>query len=424
MLADLFAGRRPRATHDIAQKDRRQPELKLETASAALSPVGARQVTIKLTVTKAEGGAQDVRLFRNGSLVRVWRGDALKGQASTTLEAQISLVAGANRLTAYAFNRDNIKSADAVLTINGAESLRRKGTAHILAIGVNKYAANPFFRNLKFAVADAAEFAAEIQHQQEYLAEYEQVEVVKLMDEAATKANITGTLAALAKTVQPEDVVIVYFAGHGLAEDGRFYLVPHDLGAAASTAQAGTQSALDAALAARGISDRELEQAFEQMDAGQLMMIVDACNSGQALGDEKDGRGPMNAKGLAQLAYDKGMYILTAAQSYQAALEAPQVGHGLLTFALVEEGLRQALADDEPQDGQVFVREWLDYATQRVPQMQLDKMKAARGLGLDLSFKEDERGLDVVRRSGQRPRVFYRRELEAQPLVIAKPARP
>jgi len=32
------------------------------------------------------------------------------------------------------------------------------------------------------------------------------------------------------------------------------------------------------------------------------------------------------------------MYILTAAQSYQAALEAAQLGHGLLTYALVEEG--------------------------------------------------------------------------------------
>ena len=34
----------------------------------------------------------------------------------------------------------------------------------------------------------------------------------------------------------------------------------------------------------------------------------------------------MNSKGLAQLAYEKGMYILTAAQSYQAANEAERYG--------------------------------------------------------------------------------------------------
>ena len=163
-----------------------------------------------------------------------------------------------------------------------------------------------------------------------------------------------------------------------------------------------------------------MEDAFERVNAGQFSLIIDACNSGQALGGERDGRGPMNAKGLAQLAYDKGMYILTAAQSYQAALEAPQVGHGLLTFALVAEGLTQAMADDAPQDGTILAREWLDYATNRVPQMQLNKMKAARGIGLELSFKDEERGLDVEQRSGQRPRVFYRRELDIHPLIVAK----
>jgi hypothetical protein len=40
-------------------------------------------------------------------------------------------------------------------------------------------------------------------------------------------------------------------------------------------------------------------------------MVIDACNSGQALEAEEKRRGPMNSKGLAQLAYEKGMYILT-----------------------------------------------------------------------------------------------------------------
>jgi uncharacterized caspase-like protein len=123
---------------------------------------------------------------------------------------------------------------------------------------------------------------------------------------------------------------------------------------------------------------------------------------------------------LAQLAYEKGMYILTAAQSYQAALEAPQVGHGLLTYALVEEGLKQAMSDGEPKDGRTVVREWFDYASNRVPQMQIDKMNNARVQGRSLSFRDGERGLDYDTRSVQQPRVFYRRELEINPLVIAE----
>ncbi|HEV7902879.1 MAG TPA: caspase family protein [Pyrinomonadaceae bacterium] len=459
LLADLFAGQRPRAAKDFTQKDRRQPQLKLtleETAANAASaapptsttvaaapstpanaaapattaPVSTRTVRVKIAVSKSPAGAQDVRLFRNGSLVRVWHGDVLKGQEAATLDATLPLVAGENRLTAYAFNRDNIKSTDAVLDIKGDERLRRKGTSYIVAVGVNEYAANPFFRNLKYAVADADSFASELKKQQERLGLYEKVEIIKLTDASATKANILAAFAGLAAKAQPEDAVIVYFAGHGLAQNNQFYLIPHDLGGApattAATATTGEaasrQAVLDASLAARGVSDRELERAFEGVDSGQIMMIIDACNSGQALGGERDGRGPMNSKGLAQLAYDKGMYILTAAQSFQAAQEVNMVGHGLLTFVLLDEGLRQSAADDEPQDGTVLVREWLDYATRRVPLMQLDKMKEAGERGGDLSFAEGERGLNLERRSGQRPRVFYRRELEAQPLVIALPA--
>jgi hypothetical protein len=129
----------------------------------------------------------------------------------------------------------------------------------------------------------------------------------------------------------------------------------------------------------------------------------------------------MNSKGLAQLAYEKGMYILTAAQSYQAALEASQLGHGYLTSVLLEEGLKTVAADKQPKDGQVVLREWLDFATERVPQMQETKMRSTRGVGLEIAFVEgEEKVADVDKRTLQRPRVFYRREQEAQPLIVAK----
>src|SRR4029079_18663422 len=100
-------------------------------------------------------------------------------------------------------------------------------------------------------------------------------------------------------------------------------------------------------------------------------------------GLESEGKRPgqMNSKGLAQLAYEKGMYILTAAQSYQAAQEAARFGHGFLTYALVEEGLKTKAADNEPKDGQVLLREWFDFAAERVPQMQQDELNAQQKQG-------------------------------------------
>ncbi len=436
LLADIFAGKRPRVAQDVSKKDRRQPVVKLSLAGQAPeSGIATRTVKIKIDIADAPAdkdnpqgtGAQDVRLFRNGSLVKVWHGDVLKGQAAVTLEEEITVTAGPNRLVAYAFNRDNVKSKDAPLVFTGADSLKRKGTAYIIAVGINEYENSQY--NLKYATADAQSFGDEMRRRQTQLAGFERVEVIQLLDKDATKANILAAIKRLAgapepptlksgpfdalKRAEPEDTVVIYFAGHGTAQAQRFYLIPHDLGYTGDRTKL-TEQGLKTMLA-HSISDVELETAVEGLDAGHLLLIIDACNSGQALEAEEKRRGPMNSKGLAQLAYEKGMYILTAAQSFQAALEAAQLGHGYLTYALVEEGLKTPVADTAPKDGLVIAREWLNFATERVPEMQEEKMSQGRGVGLEIVFAEGEN------RTVQRPRVFYRRELETNPLIIAKP---
>jgi WD40 repeat protein len=424
LLADILAGQRPQSPRDFARLDRRQPKIKISTTDGAPpAVVNARELRLKIEVEdnfegdgKTGSGAFDLRLFRNGTLVKVWRGDVLKGQRSTTLDVTLQVVAGGNDLLAYAFNRDNMKSRNATLSVRGADSLMRKGMARVLAVGVNVYSNAGF--NLRYAVADAQDFAAEVRRQFEGLKTFDRVEVTALADADATKVKIARALAQLAAASQPEDAVVVYFAGHGVAHDNQFYLLPHDIG------YAGSRDNLDEAglrtILAHGISDRDLEEAFEKIDGGSFLLVIDACNSGQALEAEEKRRGPMNSKGLAQLAYEKGMYILTAAQSFQAAQEARQLGHGLLTYALVEEGLKQSAADYAPKDGEVRLREWLDYTTERVPSMQLDEMRRALARGINLSFADEERQLELKERTGQRPRVFYRRELEAQPLIVAR----
>jgi ureidoglycolate hydrolase len=430
LLQEVAAGRKPlQPKTNLSQVDIRQPQVEIAAidgkpvASQKEIPITNRTVKVTVEITDNQdkarqasvttaSGAQDVRLFRNGSLVKVWHGDVLKGKTGVTLDAAIPIVAGENNLTAYAFNRDNVKSSDATLAVTGADSLKRKGTAYVLAVGVNEYSNTQY--NLRYAVPDARDFAGELKRQQEKLGVYERVEVISLNDKNATKANILKALAGLSAKIQPEDALVIFFAGHGTAQQNRFYLIPHDLGYAGSRTQLDNASLKN--ILAHSISDEELERAVEGIDAGQMLLVIDACNSGQALEAEEKRRGPMNSKGLAQLAYEKGMYILTAAESYQAAKEAAKLGHGFLTYALVEEGLKTNAADREPKDGQVLLREWLDFATERVPQMQQDEIKK-RQLVQEKSGAAVRPNEDNL----QRPRVFYRRETEPHPLVVARP---
>jgi len=240
---------RPTAPRNIAQLDRRQPVVQLawaESQATSSAAIDSRTVTVRVDVKEVPAdrwhtsgsGARDLRLFRNGSLVKVWHGDVLQTSPGyVQLDAPVPLVAGENRFTAYAFNRDNIKSADATLTLIGAESLRHAGMPYILAVGINEYAHRAL--HLRYAVHDAEAFAAGVAQEQSKLGAFQRVGISPLLNAQATKANIlqalerfAGRQVALAaqhpfakiKPAQPEDVVIIYFASHGKAQQDRFML--------------------------------------------------------------------------------------------------------------------------------------------------------------------------------------------------------
>jgi WD40 repeat protein len=451
LLAEILAGRFPQPKREISQVDRRQPQLELSLeAPAAGEGVSnsARSVTVKINVQEAPAdsthrggsGVRDVRLSRNGSLVRIWHGEVLEsGKSETTLEATISAVAGEQHLVAYAFNHEDVKSADSEITFDGADDLKRPGIAYILAVGINEYA-HPQF-NLHYAVDDARAFSDELRVQQTKIGAFSDVRVTLLENQDATKANILQALARFGgsqagplaegfpkqlskiETVQPEDAIFIYFAGHGAApgkESDRFYLLAQDFEPQPDTPA--TRTAADEIFSG-AINDRELASVIEKIDADYIVLVIDACQSGKTLESDDPRQGPMNSQGLAQLAYEKGMYILVAAQGDEAALELSQYGHGLLTYALVEEGLKQGKADYAPKDGQILLREWLDYTTLRLPELQTDGMKRMAALGRDISIVRgaQSRGVSPDDRDTQRPRVFYRRESDPQPILIAKP---
>jgi uncharacterized caspase-like protein len=148
---------------------------------------------------------------------------------------------------------------------------------------------------------------------------------------------------------------------------------------------------------------------LKDVDVDQLLLIIDACNSGQALNAEDQRRGPMNVRGLAQLAYEKGMYVLTASQSDEVAFESAGLKHSYLAYALVEEGIKSSAADAD-KNGQVLLKEWFDYATERVPRIGKEKVRAGKQL----------EEVDPDEQRVQRPRVFNMREGGAERFVIAR----
>jgi hypothetical protein len=137
------------------------------------------------------------------------------------------------------------------------------------------------------------------------------------------------------------------------------------------------------------VSDLDFENAFADIDARRLILIVDACQAGFIAADSGQRVGPFNTRGLAQLAYEKGMYILGAAQSYHAALEVARHQHGLLTYALIVEGLLEQAADFSPRDRDILDEEWLRFPLTRVPELQRESVQSSIARGQALSFSDE-----------------------------------
>jgi sulfur relay (sulfurtransferase) complex TusBCD TusD component (DsrE family) len=107
------------------------------------------------------------------------------------------------------------------------------------------------------------------------------------------------------------------------------------------------------------------------------------------------------------------MYVLTASQAYQAALESSREQHGLLTWALVQEGLERKKADFAPKNGEITIDEWFRYAAQRVPALRAEDAAGGRGI-----FSKDAVS------SSQVPRFFLRNDLSLEPALIARDPAP
>jgi uncharacterized caspase-like protein len=312
-----------------------------------------------------------------------------------------------------------------------------KGKAYIITVGVNAYE-NPVW-DLQYAANDAKRLQQVINDRLGKMQEYEEIVPITLLSDygkkdnnrilnepSATKANFHLVLDLLSgkpataqmlkaipnagriQKVNPEDLVLISFSSHGYADNsGEFYFFPYDIGN-------GDGRAINDSLLKKAISSAELSLWLRDVDAGEMVMIVDACHSAATVEGEGFKPGPMGSRGLGQLAYDKGMRILTASQADDVALESDLIKQGLLTYALVRDGIEAGQADFKPKDKIITVAEWLAYGVDRVPKL-YEEVKAGnlqsfgRGeesKGKILHFTDKEKSSLKKKQASQQPSLF------------------
>jgi hypothetical protein len=311
--------------------------------------------------------------------------------------------------SAYAFNTDRVKS-DTARTEYLLPSLPAPAgkKAYIISVGVNTSDLADW--HLRFAAKDAEVTQKALADR--LIKQYEVVPVLLVSDAGngstaarknAIKPNIRTALELLSGVAQqpadlarlsaaiggdtikklvrstPQDMVVITFSSHGFADpSGNFYLLPSDLRISLTEPNIPERDSM--------ISSDELSLWMRDLDASDAVMIVDACYAASSVTGTGFKPAPMGSRGLGQLAYDKQMRILTATREKDAAVEiGGDVKEGLLTYALVKEGLGDNMADHKPKpDGKLYLSEWLEFAQDEVPvifeKLEKGELKGSKGV--------------------------------------------
>lgn len=391
LLSRIMAGESLRPVRVLADLNRVQPAVRITRVEPG--PGDAAAVAVTVEVTEGHGpqasGARDLHLFRDGQLVGSLAGNLPGGRATRTFTVRLPRRSGVRtvELSAYAFNVDRVKSlTDRRSVAVPARLTPRRGSAFIVAVGVN--ACQQAALDLRYAANDARRMLDVVGASLQAAGGYDEVVRVPLIaDHAetkgaravttahATRGMVRAVLDRLAgrpgdaallpgipgadrlRAAQPEDLVLLFFSCHGYADaDGAFYFVPFDC---AAPTQPGFLKTC--------ISSDDLSDWLRDVDAGDTVLVADACHSAATV-DAADFRpGPMGSRGLGQMAYDKGMRILAATQADDVALESELIRQGLLAYALTRDALEAGQADSAPHDGRITLQEWLGYTVSRVP---------------------------------------------------------
>src|SRR5262245_13076379 len=259
--------------------------------------------------------------------------------------------AAPQRPNAQPQNRDLL-----VKEMRSGAALDGRGKLWAVVIGVSRYKNLAPKAQLEFAHRDAESFAAFLRTPNG--GGFPSSQITLLTNQAATLSAIRSALGTtLPRSVEPDDMVVIFFAGHGVVEGERDgYLLAYD-----SDPQNLYATALQVSELNRIISER--------LKARTVILIADACHSGR-LG--------LTSRSVAESAVmvnrfldevgksGKGVFRLLGSRQDQLSYEGPTwgSGHGAFTWFLLE-GLRGKA--DRDKDGFVRAGELLDFLSESVP---------------------------------------------------------
>ncbi len=296
-----------------------------------------------------------------------------------------------NTIKVIAYNREGYLSSKPQTcfyayapTEKGSGGRKKKSSSakqvslYAIVVGTSDYSGTSI--DLKYASKDATEFAHALKISGNCLFGPEQTHVVILTTDKDSRTNspekdtIQKYIDWVAHKARPEDIVLVYFSGHGInygGQDGDFYYITKD-------ATAVSQGYLNDPFVKNkyAISSTELTLWMNKISARKKVLIFDACASGKAaevmLANVKEVPSSQ-IRAFERMKDRTGFYILAGSASDAVSYETSIYGQGLLTYSLLK-AMKGAYLRRDGGEEYVDVGMLLQYAVDEVPRL-------AKGIG-------------------------------------------
>lgn len=307
---------------------------------------------LRFRIAERRGGVGQVEIRINGKLVEGRTDPPTGGMYSQRL----SLAEGRNVVTTALYSRDNKQASKPMRVVVNVAPSGAKPTLHVLAVGVTGYRDAALAQGVRFAADDAAAFAKTL-GDRGLSATAEVATPVVLTEREATRERIVAELEGFAARVKPEDLFVLYLAGHGTSlDDGEYYYMPWELRYTGRTA-----------IMEQALSGARLRELLGRVTANKNLVVLDTCSSG-AFSLKVAGRDLGDKASIDRFARLSGRVVLAASGDQRMALESPDNQHGIFTGALIS-GLQGEA--DANGNGLVEVGELADYVEREVASISL-----------------------------------------------------
>ncbi len=322
------------------------------------------EASVVAAVARSSKGISRITVTLNGT--EVHQQEERSPQKTMAVSAPLTLREGANAIVITAREADGAARQEVRTVIMErvkpaapvappAAPAPPPSTQWAVIIGVGGYE-NSAVPRLRYSVADADAI-----YQTLLSSGFKKENILLLTDKTERKPtlrNIKWALGTfLARSAHKDDLVMIYFAGHGASEvdqrgierDGLSkYLVPVD--------------ADPDDLYSTALPMDEMQNVLARIEAERVTVFLDACYSGAAGGrtfaSNKTRAVNVDEIFLDRLTRAKGRAIVTASRPSELSIELAELGHGIFTYYLVR-GL-QGYADTN-RDGIVSLQELYEY---------------------------------------------------------------